>query len=137
MDAGAGFPLGTGRLSDHDGAMHVHSGQRLLAYQQKALLWIPFTPATRGSGVTDNNHQAQVWRGSRSSGPRPTLQESISSKSGYDRTAQTHGILLEDDYFNTEQLKVPFTAVEVCPSKDSIEVLKVTVAHFNIGALVS
>lgn len=137
MDAGAGFPLDAGRSPDHDGAMHVHSGQRLLAYQQKARLWILFKPATRGSGVTDNNHQAQVWRGSASSGAQPTLQESISSKSGYDRTAQTHGMLPGDDYFNTEQLKVPFTAAEVCPSKDPIDVLKVTVAHLSIGALVS
>lgn len=41
VDSRAAFPLGTGSSPDH-AAMRVHSGQRLLAYQHKALLWVLF-----------------------------------------------------------------------------------------------
>lgn len=72
VDSGAGFPLGRGSSPDHK-VMHVHSGQRLLVYEHRALWSIvcDSEPAAR-----DTMHQAQVWRGSWSAvPPHPTLQD--------------------------------------------------------------
>jgi hypothetical protein len=61
---------------------------------------------TWDSRATNTNRQVQVWGGNWSAGPRPTLQQNASFQSGYYRKAQAHGVLLEDNYFKTEQLKV-------------------------------
>lgn len=123
MDSGAGFPLGTGSSPDH-AAMRVHSGQRLLAYQPKEGVWVLFgnwKPATLGSRAADTNPRLRLGEAvvQKDHGLQPTLQESVAFNSGCYRKVQTHGILLEDNYFKTEQLKVLFT-VDVCPSKDSM-----------------